>query len=241
MFSMTDWARAATDYRDRRSTGSQLRARRIAPLLAAIDAVHAERGRVEIIDIGGTAEYWGIVARDFLEMRRVRITIVNLPGVSLPPDHGPFVFAHGDGCDLRAYADHAFDIVHSNSVLEHVGDWSAMQRFAREVKRLAPRYFVQTPNYWFPIEPHCMLPLFHWLPRALRVRWLAHADAGLWQRAGSIDAAARIVDGARLVSRTRFRALFDDAQLRDEKLFWLTKSFVALRMPAAGGATAGAA
>jgi len=80
-------------------------------------------------------------------------------------DHGPFKFFEADGCNLAAFADHSFDIAHSNSVLEHVGSWARMVQFAKEVSRVSEKYFVQTPNYWFPIEPHFVTPFFQWFPK----------------------------------------------------------------------------
>lgn len=231
MFSILGFARGATNYEDDRSLGSRLRARRIAPLLAEIDAVYRARGRVEIIDIGGTEAYWRIVPAEFLEARRVRITIVNLPSVPLPADHGPFVFAHGDGCALAQFQDRSFDLAHSNSVLEHVGGWDAMVRFAHETRRVARGYFVQTPNFWFPIEPHCMVPAFHWLPFPVRVRLLLSLPIGLWGRVESVDAAVRLAESVQLLTRTMFASLFPDAQLGSERLLIFAKSFVATHLP----------
>lgn len=68
-----------------------------------------------------------------------------------------------DGCALP-FDDGAFDIVYSNAVIEHVGSWSAQERFAREVMRVGRRWFVTTPNARFPVELHYQLPLIHWLP-----------------------------------------------------------------------------
>nr|WP_319491758.1 methyltransferase domain-containing protein [uncultured Desulfobacter sp.] len=134
------------------------------PLLKIIESVSNRNGHVNIIDIGGTEKYWNIVPRRFLDQFGVKITIVNLPGSSLPDNHGPFTFVHGDGRDLSMFDTNSFDVAHSNSVVEHVGDWNKMIAFSNELRRVAKKYFIQTPNYWFPIEPHCMTPFFHWYP-----------------------------------------------------------------------------
>jgi len=74
-----------------------------------------------------------------------------------------FVFA--SGLDLP-FADGSFDVVHSSAVLEHVGAFENQRRFVRECCRVARRaVFVTTPNRWFPVEFHTVLPLVHWLPK----------------------------------------------------------------------------
>jgi hypothetical protein len=221
-------AGSIADYQNPDSVGSRLRARRIGPLLRMIDEAHARHGEVRIIDIGGTETYWRIVSTDFLASRMVQITVVNLPGEPRPADHGPFRFLGADGCRLDAIADKAFHIAHSNSVLEHVGDWSRMQAFASEVARVAERFFVQTPNYWFPVEPHCMVPFFHWLPRPTRLWLVLRFQLGHWPRAADVSDGVAIVESARLLDRRMMRALFPGADVLTERLLWLPKSFVAV-------------
>src|SRR3546814_10323990 len=65
----------------------------------------------------------------------------------------------------------SFDIAHSNSVIEHVITWDNMKNFARETRRVAAWHYVQTPYFWFPVDPHFYkLPFYHWLPRPLRAK-----------------------------------------------------------------------
>lgn len=225
-------ARGIGNYDDERSIGSNLRRQRLSALLSMIDDVHRARGRVEIIDVGGTRNYWNIVSRDYLARRSVEITIVNLPGKSGPPEpDGPFRFIEGDGCDLAEHERGAFDIAHSNSVLEHVGGPADMHRFAREVARVANGYFIQTPNFWFPVEPHSMTPFLHWLPRSTRIALVSRFQLGYWSKAKSREHAERIIDSARLVNLKQMRELFPDAEIVTERLFGLPKSFIAIRQP----------
>jgi len=221
-------ARAITNYDDPRSFGSRLRARRVAPLKAMIESVHAQHGHVSIIDIGGTEQYWNILPRQYLIEHDVRIAVVNLPSSELPPDHGLFTFTTGDGCDLSAVPDRAFHIAHANSVIEHVGDWPRMQRFAAELRRVSEHQYVQTPNFWFPVEPHCMTPFFHWLPRPTRMWLVRKYELGHWPRAESVDAAALRVDSARLLDRSMMASLFSDCSISIERLLGLPKSIIAV-------------
>ena len=205
------------------------RLRRIRPLIALIESVHAQKGRVSVIDVGGTPRYWKIVPQDLLQRCNVTITIVNLPGSQLPADHEVFRYLAADGCDLNSFADRSFDIAHSNSVIEHVGDWSRMKAFASEIRRLACHYFVQTPNYWFPVEPHGMVAFFHWFPRPLRVWLLLHFKVGNWGRSDSVDSAMLVVESARLLNRSMIEALFPDSLVLVERVLLLPKSFIAVR------------
>lgn len=222
-------ARRISDYNNPNSPGSGFRARRIAPLLEMIAAAHARHGAVRLADIGGTATYWNIVPRQFLLDHNVRISLINLPGREQHAADDLFQFVAADACDLAEFTDGTFHIAHSNSVLEHVGDWGRMTAFAREARRVAGAYFVQTPNYWFPLEPHAMTPFFHWLPKPLRVALVQRRALGHWRRAASVAEAVAIVESARLVDRKMLAALFPDAEIHIERVLLLAKSFVALR------------
>jgi Methyltransferase domain len=63
------------------------------------------------------------------------------------------------------FDDDSFDIAFSNAVVEHVGGREQQRRFVTELCRVAPRIFVSTPNRWFPVETHTLVPFVHWLPR----------------------------------------------------------------------------
>jgi len=66
------------------------------------------------------------------------------------------------------FSDDEFDIAISNAVVEHVGDREEQRRFVEELCRVAPKVFLSTPNRWFPVEVHTLVPLAHWLPRKAR-------------------------------------------------------------------------
>lgn len=222
-------AKTIANYGRKNSIGSKFRAKRIQPLINLIEQNFKKHGFVNIVDVGGTEIYWNIVPEHYLDDRNVTITVVNLPSANPPEDHGRFRFVGADACNLAMFTNNTFHIAHSNSVVEHVGDWARMIRFANEISRIAEFYFVQTPNYWFPIEPHCMTPFFHWLPKPIRVWLVSHFQLGYWEKANTISQAVASVERIRLLDKIMFQELFGDASIHTERFFLLPKSFVALR------------
>jgi hypothetical protein len=135
-----------------------------------------------ILDVGVTSDREQL-ASNYLEAwhpRKDRITACGIDDASFLEDVYPGLrFVRGDGKDLP-FPDASFDWVHASAVLEHVGAASEQARFIAELRRVARKgIFLTTPNRWFPIEFHTVLPLLHWLPmrwfRAL-LRRLGHRE-----------------------------------------------------------------
>ena len=73
----------------------------------------------------------------------------------------------GDGRDIKL-PDNSFDITISNAALEHVGSFEQQTTFMKEMYRVCKkRSIIVTPNRYYPIDTHTMLPLLHWLPKSL--------------------------------------------------------------------------
>lgn len=226
-----DFAVRLADYENPRSLGSWLRRRRLGPLLGLLARVHARHGAVNVLDIGGTREYWSIVPEAVWSGCRMHVTVLNLPGMVRGRDDARFTFSEGDGCDLAGIADGSFHLAHSNSALEHVGEWPRMAAFASELRRVAISYYVQTPYFWSPFEPHFMWPFFHWLPIPLRARLLMTMDLGQYDRRTDPGEAVCMVEEVRLVDGWMMRALFPDARLRLERVLLVPKSIIAIGEP----------
>jgi Methyltransferase domain len=204
---------------------NRFRTRRFRLFRQLVSETLAKRQRCSILDIGGTVSYWSTYGPE-LDPETVDITVVNIDA-----DEGHF---HGikviaaDACDLKRFNDFSFDIVHSNSVIEHVGRWRNMERMASEVRRLAPKYFVQTPYFWFPIEPHARFPALHWMPEAWRYRILMNRSCGYWQQQKDLGGAMEAVQSAVLLDRRQMQYLFPDSAIVAERVFGLTKSLIAI-------------
>lgn len=208
-------------------TSNHFRRRRLRFFLQIVDQLAAKRQMVEVIDIGGTQAYWLGMEADWRD-RPLRFTIVNLSVDEVPADDR-FTLIAGDACNLSQFSDHQFDIVHSNSVIEHVGQWSAIRAMAGEVRRLAPSYFLQTPNVWFPLEPHYRLAFYHWLPEQMRVAMLRRIRPNYFGDGFRMDKAMELVERINLLSVSQLRSLFPDARIERERVLGLTKSLIAIR------------
>ena len=216
----------AKAYADPRALSRQFRAKRFQAITALIDGIIAQKGRCRIADIGGTKYYWDI-AGDYVASNPVTITLIN-PNDRQTSD-GPFDYLSGDATDLSMLDDMSFDLVHSNSVIEHVGDWARQKAMAATVQRLAPAYYLQTPYFWFPYEPHFRSVFFHWLPEQVRYRLVMRFALGFADRKQTVDEAMARTQSARLLDKTQLKALFPDAEISAERIAGLTKSLIAIR------------
>jgi hypothetical protein len=180
---------------------------------------------LRIIDVGGTNGYWeqrGWAGRD-----DVSITLVNLEAEERR--HENVHPTAGDATDLADHADKTFDIAFSNSVIEHLFTLENQQSMAREMQRVARAYWVQTPNFWFPIEPHFLVPAWHWLPEDARVAILRRRGVGWAGRCPDPDHARRVIQEHRLMRRNELARLFPDAQrIVGERFGGFTKSWTAI-------------
>jgi hypothetical protein len=216
------------------------RRRRFTLFVHLVDDVLTRRSHCRILDIGGEPSYWDTV-EDLLGSRRCHVTLLNLAPFAVDPAR--FAALTGDARDLGRFPDRGFDLVHSSSVIEHVGRWHDMQAMAREVRRLAPSYFVQTPYFWFPVEPHCATPFFHWFPESVRLSMLMRRPRGHWGQAPDVETAMQQIQSAALLDYRMLASLFPDAVIHRERFLGMTKSLIAVRKfdaaKVAGGTVAG--
>lgn len=207
------------DNREQDSLATRFRKRRFAFFISLLSRLERP---VSILDIGGTEEYWKMMLADRDD--RIFITLLNLNQVTVMSPNMTSVA--GDARDIQV-KDKSFDIVFSNSVIEHVGNYQDQSRMANEVVRLGRRYFIQTPNKYFPLEPHFLFPFFQFLPVGARVRLLQRFDLGWIPRTPGAKEAREIVESIRLLDKKEFSRLFPSASIYEEKALGLTKSFTA--------------
>ncbi len=208
------------DNRRRDSLAGRMRRRRFAffeSLLAPLPRP------VHILDLGGTLTFWETMGID--EQAGLEVVLLNL--TTTPVDRPHFRSVVGDARAMPEFADQAFDVIFSNSVIEHVGSFEDQRRMAREVQRVGQRYFVQTPNRYFPIEPHYLMPGFQFYPLALQVLLVKNFAMGWYPRQPHGADALAQVRANRLLTRTELRTIFPQADIYCERMFGMTKSLVA--------------
>jgi hypothetical protein len=179
---------------------------------------------MHVLDLGGTPTAWSNAP-----VRPAHLVTVNLdPRVAQHAESG-IIPVVGDACHPslpKNLSVRRFDLVYSNSVLEHVGGHHRRQQFADTVHSHADRHWVQTPYRYFPIEPHWLFPGIQWLPFPARVaisqRW-PHGHIPRAERRQAI----RDVQEVELLSATEMRSYFPCSSIWFERFAGLPKSLVA--------------
>jgi hypothetical protein len=204
------------------SLAVSLRRKRFQLFLELVES--CPRRPLRILDVGGTESFWETMG--FADAGH-EITVLNL--AQSATRHENIISVAGDARSMPQFGDNSFDIVFSNSVIEHLRSWENQRRMAAEVQRLAAKYFVQTPNYFFPVEPHFLFPGFQFLPVDVRIWLLQHKSLGTYSRIEDRQQAGELVREIRLLSKTQFKTLFPDATIRHERFLGMTKSLMAVR------------
>lgn len=198
-----------------RSVGARMRTRRWDMFQEEFPDI----AEYNVLDLGGTAEYWRRAP-----VKPQHVTVVNLLEPGEPGDRIDTVT--GDACEYKALDQ--FDLVVSNSLLEHVGGHAPRARLARVIRSSAPRHWVQTPYRYFPVEPHWLFPGMQFLPVSVKARiglsWpLQHT------RSPNHSEAVDSVLWTELIGKTEMTALFPESRVRFEFMLGLPKSLLAVR------------
>ena len=183
-------------------------------------AFHPDRAEM-ILDVGGTEFNWALIDHS------KNVVLLNL---GIPPIKDlSFKYLVADGRALP-FPDQSVTIVYSNSVIEHLSNWENQQRFAAEVRRVGKRYYIQTPNRRFWIEPHLLTPFIHFLPQNWQKKLLRHFTLWGWLTHPSKQQVERFLEEIRLLSRDELTTLFPDGVLWEERFFVWIKSFIVCKL-----------
>ena len=171
-----------------------------------------------MLDLGGTTDFW----REW-KPGGVNLTVLNIFPQARQEDIGVVV---GDACDLSQYPDQSFDVIFSNSVIGHVGSWERQQRMAREIRRVAKRYYLQTPNQDFPVDWRTLVPFFHWLSPRAQAWFFERVSVGRYPRAKTAAEAWELAIRVRNLNRHELQHCFPEGHIAEERVGGFVKSFV---------------
>jgi len=180
---------------------------------------------VRVLDVGGTVNYWkqmGLLGNPDFEL-----TITNIEDQPAET-HPQYRYEKADASNLNMFADKSFDIVFSNSMIEHIPDAAKRQQAAGEIARIGKSYLVQTPAYWIPIEPHFLFPYFQLLPRFIKLTLVRNFNMGWFDKRKSNEEAIVLIDSIRLLKKKEFATLFPKSIILTERALGLPKSYLAI-------------
>ncbi len=177
-----------------------------------------------VVDVGGSLFFWKLAETYGYSIPQV--TIVNLKGTveKLP---GNIKWVVGDGRKL-AFDDLSFDVAFCNSVIEHLGTKDDQLQFAGELRRVGKRYYVQTPNSRFPIEPHLLTPFIHWLPISFQRKLIRHFTIWGVVTRPTREECERYFQEVKLLNRKEMAEMFPGSTLYIERFIGLPKSIIAI-------------
>ena len=211
------------DNTDKKSLANKFRTKRFKHFAELINSLP---NPVSILDVGGTENFWqqmGLAGDpDY------KLTILNITE-SLLSEKDNMKFIKQDASDLGIFSDKSFDIVFSNSVIEHIPLKANRQKMASEIARVGKRYFVQTPNYYFPFEPHFLFPCFQFFPHRLKIFMLRHFNMGWFTKCEDTNQAKLLLEQNQLLKYSEFLSYFPNSNIIAEKFLLLNKSFIAVK------------
>lgn len=177
---------------------------------------------MRVLDLGGTPAYWASAP-----VQPASVTVVNLAAFPETVDHVSAVVA--DACSPpETVTRNPYDLVVSNSLLEHVGGHVRRQQLSDAIRGAADRHFVQTPYRYFPVEPHWLFPGLQFLPFAARV-WVTRTWPLGHRHAKDLSTAVASVNEVDLVGLRQMRSYFPESDIVLERFLGVPKSLIAVR------------
>ncbi|MDF2156267.1 methyltransferase domain-containing protein [Algoriphagus sp. CAU 1675] len=177
---------------------------------------------IKILDVGGYSNFWKNSA--LLQIPGLEITLLNLQAEKT--SNPIFNSLKGDATHMPEFESQSFDLVFSNSVIEHLYTFENQQKMAKEILRVGKKHFIQTPNKFFPIEAHYALPFAQFMPKSW-VFYLLTKTKLSRLHAWEPEAAQQYLDEIRLLDEGEVKALFPQSSIYREKVMGLCKSIVA--------------
>jgi SAM-dependent methyltransferase len=198
------------------------RRKRLAELLK----IYPDIENYSVLDVGGRPFIWNLL-KEYYNVTPKHLVLLNTPAEAALPESEDYSVKIADGCNLP-YGDNSFDLVFSNSVIEHVGQAEEMAQFSKECERVGRRIYIQTPNRWFPVDAHLGVAFIHWLPRSLykklsflSLRYPFTINNPMQRRDFDLE-----FETTYLLTLKQLEQLFPQKRIISEKFLFLIKSFV---------------
>ncbi len=194
---------------------------------------HAGLSQFSVLDIGGTWDYWEQNLQYFSPGMLARIEIVNLPPFETREaliNGIPFRSFEGDALRLRDVSGLQYDLVLSNSVIEHVGNLRDQKTMAESIMDLGRFWYIQTPSPWFPVEPHFYVPFFSKFPLSIRAFLHQRLNLGFMNKQPDWLYARIECENIRLLNYHEFQQLFPTSRIITEKIFGIPVSYIATNL-----------
>jgi hypothetical protein len=184
-----------------------------------------------VLDVGGYAKFWTELPEPVAQLDIINID-TDSKELTAVPGNSWMRQGFGNGCNLL-FKDESYDLVFSNSVIEHLHTWENQVSFAKEAQRVGKSIWVQTPAREFFIEPHYVGPFIHWVPATLRAKLIPWVTVFGWIERPTRERVEGMVAEIRLLTFKEFKSLFPDCDILREKFFGIfTKSYIAVRKDA---------
>ena len=210
------------------SLSAKFRNKRASLFLSKLKLLN--KRNLTMLDMGGTIEFWmnnpvvkevglistiDVVNLDCRESTEIKINTTVIRSY------------HGNALEVNNKNGNRFDVVHSNSVIEHVGNLSDQYRMAKKCEELRLYYWVQTPYKFFPIEPHFYFPFFAYLPLTMRSYLHQRFDMGFMKREPNWLKARISCENTRLLTVGELKSFFQHCDIIKERFIGFNKSIIA--------------
>ena len=179
---------------------------------------------ITILDLGGESVYWEVLDKEkIFHQDNIQIIMLNL---IKEKSHSPnMISIVGNAKNLSMFRDKSVDIVFAHSVIQYITNTIDKFQMAKEIERVSDCYFIQTPNYYFPLEPHYKMPFFQFFPLKMKAFILRHFKTGLKKKLTDYNLSIKAAKRVKLLKKKELRKLFPDSTLYCERALGMTKSF----------------
>lgn len=189
---------------------------------------------IRIIDLGGTVsmwERWGLIEDERLIVDLANNFSMDKNNSEAIPKTAGFSKIDVDVVNLTPEDYSQYDVVFSNSMLEHLADFNQQRSVAKSIILSGKPFFIQVPNKNSLIDPHFahpMAPFFAAWPRSIQCAALRLSGLNGGRRAKSRAHAERRLMFYNPLSMRDMRSLFpgEGINILSERTFGIPMSIV---------------